>query len=295
MAPLKHRVEENRLSTLHQIAHVRERIDAIDFGDSYANDLKNLDLTPPASREKRKKMFAKLNTERAKAENGLQTSEDYEYALIKTLDKFDLRSVLDIGVGRFTLDRVYNMDRATYLGVDISPERVKKANAQWFSKPWDTSRRAMVLDVLTEPLPGSFDLVVVRKFINRISHDDALRLLWSINRSKSRFVALTFHQCKKKKECTINNNDVKTVIKEGKQEQYAIDLSKPPFNLGPPLYEDTDMNYLENMKQKWPKEEHEFYKNNIVSHIGIWKLPLRTDTLDKLTEKLQDKKGGEST
>lgn len=92
--------------------------------------------------------------------------------------------VLDVGCGTGNLLEVLYRNRAAparYLGLDVRPQTVKKAQAKWAKVGW---AEFAVHDSVLEPLPaGPWDFVVCFEVLEHVGHHNARRMLDNLCRA----------------------------------------------------------------------------------------------------------------
>ena len=100
------------------------------------------------------------------------------------IQRFDIRSILDIPCGDFNWMQHLTLDGIDYHGADIVSELIA-ANQVRFPQ-----HRFSVLDLITDDLPAA-DLIICRDCMVHLPNDSVLRALTNIRRSSSRFLLAT--------------------------------------------------------------------------------------------------------
>lgn len=154
-------------------------------------------------------------------------------------------SILDLACGdlqwmnKFLITR----DDVDYVGVDIVPEIIENHKKHFANLP---NTRFVQMDIVTTPLNESFDLIICRSVFQYLHQADALKALFHISASGSKYMlATTFPD-------TTQNGEITTIPLKDRKFPYNLEL--PPYLLEPPLCTSYDFN---------------------VQHLGLWKLPVR--------------------
>ncbi|WP_414939120.1 class I SAM-dependent methyltransferase [Amycolatopsis sp. cmx-11-51] len=103
------------------------------------------------------------------------------------LDRFGVRTLLDLPCGDFGWLSAVDLDLKRYIGADIVTELVEM-NAERFRD--DPMREFRVLDLTGDPLPKA-DLVLCRDCLVHLSFADIERALRNLRRSGSRYLLTT--------------------------------------------------------------------------------------------------------
>ena len=105
-----------------------------------------------------------------------------------------------------------------YIGIDIVPEMIENNN-----KLYATERvRFVCADIVTTPLLDG-DMLLCRDVLVHLSHDSSLKFLKNFSNSNIKYLLAT----------TFTNNRNNIDFEDGAG-WYAIDMTRPPFNLVKP-------------------------------------------------------------
>ncbi len=102
------------------------------------------------------------------------------------LQKFGIKTLLDLPCGDFNWMRHTDLSGIQYIGADIVPEMIA-ANNQKFSAPNINFRK---LDLITDPLP-LVDCILVRDCLVHLSLDQIEQAIKNLKRSGSQFLLTT--------------------------------------------------------------------------------------------------------
>ncbi len=134
-----------------------------------------------------------------------------------TLDRLNVKSVLDVGCGDFNWMKHVDLGTVDYLGVDIV-RTVMDENQRLYGSD---RRRFLTLDAVTDQLPRA-DLVLCREVLFHLSLADGRSLLDNIKRSGAKYAMITSDTA------TSFNADIKT------GDFRILNLLKRPFHLPGP-------------------------------------------------------------
>jgi methyltransferase family protein len=149
--------------------------------------------------------------------SGLARTQSLREALPAVLSEHGVRVLLDAPCGDFHWMRHLRYDLERYVGVDVVPEAIEAARRA--AAPFPAEFR--VADVVKDALPAA-DAVLCRDALVHLPLRDAVRAIANFRRSGARvLLATTF-------PATPANDDCRTGSWRPR------DLSKPPFDLGPP-------------------------------------------------------------
>ena len=155
-------------------------------------------------------------------------------------------SIVDISCGdlqwmsKFLITR----DDVEYIGLDVVPDVIASARRQFNSLP---KSEFMHHDIVTTPLNYSYDIVICRDTLHFLHQTDALKALFHISSSGSKFLLATSFP-----DSTQNGD----LPKGGplSERRFPYNLELPPFLLEPPICTSYDWN---------------------VEQLGFWQLPVR--------------------
>lgn len=135
------------------------------------------------------------------------------------LDRFGVRTLLDLPCGDFGWLSAVDLDLERYIGADIVTDLVEM-NAERFRD--DPVREFRVLDLTGDPLPKT-DLVLCRDCLVHLSFADIERALRNLRRSGSRYLLTT----------TFTELGTNTDIATG--DWRPLNLCREPFGFPEPL------------------------------------------------------------
>ncbi|MEU3627602.1 hypothetical protein BS329_39625 [Amycolatopsis coloradensis] len=135
------------------------------------------------------------------------------------LDRFGVRTLLDLPFGDFGWLSAVDLDLERYIGADIVTDLVEM-NAERFRG--DPVREFRVLDLTGDPLPEA-DLVLCRDCLVHLSFADIERALGNLRRSGSRYLLTT----------TFTELETNTDIATG--DWRPLNLRREPFGFPEPL------------------------------------------------------------
>lgn len=147
----------------------------------------------------------------------LDETAELRAALPEIVHQWSVASVLDIPCGDFAWMRHLDLD-VDYTGADIVSELVE-ANQKRYA---GATRRFVVLDATSDVLPR-VDLIICRDLLIHLSTRDCFSVLKNLVSSGSRLL-LTSHFENRSSNPEIVSGDFR-----------PVNLSRPPFNLPPPI------------------------------------------------------------
>jgi hypothetical protein len=150
--------------------------------------------------------------------SNLETTAQLRAILPALLKELGANSLLDVPCGDFFWMQHVDLTGIDYLGGDIVPDLVK-ASAQAHTRPGIAFQ---VVDLISGPVPMA-DVILVRDCLVHLSNAHVQRALANIARSGGNWLLTTTFPD------TATNADIAT------GEWRPIDLTRPPFNLPPPL------------------------------------------------------------
>jgi len=116
----------------------------------------------------------------------IEASRPYSEMVKKFVAEHEIKSVLDIGCGDFSVGQIIQVPGVKYTGVDIVPELIAR-NAELFGSG---SIWFKCLNVIEDELPEA-DLVLVRQVLQHLSNDQIARVLEKLKHY--RYVMVTEH------------------------------------------------------------------------------------------------------
>lgn len=129
------------------------------------------------------------------------------------IDKFKIKSMLDIPCGDFNWMQHTNLKDVIYIGADIVPQAVESNKAKY-------NKDFRVLDLTKDDLP-QVDLVFVRDCLGHLSNDNVAKAIANVKRSGSKYMLAT----------SFTKWDKNPDIADGGWK--CINLMIPPFSLNP--------------------------------------------------------------
>ena len=150
--------------------------------------------------------------------SNLRATEELRKLLPPLLRELGVTSILDVPCGDFFWMQHVNLAGIDYTGGDIVPALITE-NRNRHGGP---SRQFKVIDLINGPVPRA-DLVFVRDCLVHLSHAHVTAALANIRTSGSTWLLTPVYPS------TPLNDDIVT------GQWRALDLTKPPFNLPPPV------------------------------------------------------------
>ena len=114
----------------------------------------------------------------------MQNTEVIRRELPVLLQKFDIKSILDIPCGDWNWMKSVDLCGASYIGADIVEPLIGLNKANYSEIDF------RVLDLTTDDLP-QVDLVFVRDCLGHLSNDNVLKALENVKRSGSKYLLAT--------------------------------------------------------------------------------------------------------
>lgn len=129
--------------------------------------------------------------------SGLSQTLELRRQIPRLLEKFSVKSILDVPCGDFYWLRQIDFSRLQYTGADIVPQLVEHNNRLYASG----GRRFILLDLTSQLLPHN-DLILCRDCLVHFSYNDLKKALDNIMRSECRYLlTTTFMQQVKNHDC----------------------------------------------------------------------------------------------
>lgn len=133
------------------------------------------------------------------------------------LEKYQIKTILDIPCGDFNWMKEIDLSGYDYLGADIVPDLVQ------FNKARYPKVNFTILNLLEDDLP-KVDLIICRDCLFHFPFDLIKKALDNIKRSNSKFVLTTSHTWLSVPQKDIEMGDFR-----------KINLQNPPISLPPPV------------------------------------------------------------
>jgi predicted 2-oxoglutarate/Fe(II)-dependent dioxygenase YbiX len=152
--------------------------------------------------------------EKTAAEAKLNTTAKLRKELAYLLERYDIKSILDIPCGDFSWMKEVNKDGIDYTGADSNATLIAQNRAA------HPGTRFELMDVTHSTLP-KVDLVIVRDCLGHFSNANAIKAIENIQRSGSKYLLAT----------SFTKLGANTDIADGSWR--SIHLMVPPFRLKP--------------------------------------------------------------
>ena len=136
----------------------------------------------------------------------------------KIIEKYKIKSILDIPCGDFYWMKELDFKDINYIGADIVPNMIKK-NTEEFT---ENNINFKILNLTSDDLPYS-DLIFCRDLFVHLSLKDIFNALENIKQTKFKYLMTTNY-------LSIGDN-----LDIPKGSWRAINLCKPPFNFNSPI------------------------------------------------------------
>lgn len=146
----------------------------------------------------------------------IKTTSLIRESLPNILDKYDIKSILDIPCGDFNWMKEVSLDGIKYIGADIVPKLIEDNKIKY--PKYDFK----VMDVITSQIP-KVDLIIVRDCLVHLSNDNVKKAINNIKNSGSKYLLTTSF---------VDKNNTKDII-DG--EWRSINVNKEPFSLPKPV------------------------------------------------------------
>lgn len=134
------------------------------------------------------------------------------------LNKYNIKSIIDIPCGDFNWMQHVNLDDHSYIGGDIVSHMIEKLRDN-YSK---FGKKFIVLDICKDEIPEA-DLLLCRDCFIHLSFGDAKKALSNIKKSKIKYVLITTNP---------NINENRPIITG---EFRNVNLQMPPYNFPMPI------------------------------------------------------------
>lgn len=209
----------NHFPSLRKMAYENYRL--FNFLGAYrsANKLKNQDLEEIFTEHYNQNVW--INDQSVSGDGStVEYTEKLRTELPFLFSKFEIGSILDAPCGDYNwFQYVDRSEGILYVGGDIVAKLVEKNNERYGNR----NTRFEKLDITTDPLPAA-DLMICRDALFHFSDSHILRTLENFANSEIKYILTTSHtDCK-------SNFDIVT------GQFRLLNLEKPPFNFGEPLF-----------------------------------------------------------
>jgi|688.fasta_scaffold255775_3 hypothetical protein len=146
----------------------------------------------------------------------LATTKDLRIQLPRIINKYNIKSMLDLPCGDFNWMKEVSLN-CEYYGADIVEEIIE------FNQQFTRSNvRFIKLDAVNEKIP-EFDLIFCKDFLQHLSFSDANKVIENFKKSGSKFLLVTSYPL------TLRNYDIKN------GDFRALNLLISPYNFENPL------------------------------------------------------------
>lgn len=135
------------------------------------------------------------------------------------LQTLEVKSIVDAPCGDFNWMSQISLGSIEYLGLDIIPEVIEQAQ----KKSTNSRVTFEVADLTNFEIPTA-DLIICRDCLVHLSYQNIFRIFHNFQRSQSTYLLATTYPN------VSSNRDVPS------GSWRSLNLEKPPFNLGEPLY-----------------------------------------------------------
>lgn len=149
--------------------------------------------------------------------SNLMQTEEIRKEIPKLIEKYSIRSVIDVPCGDFHWFQKMHLNLEYYLGGDIVDDLINENTKEYANE----RRQFKIIDVTKDPLPKS-DLVFCRDCLVHLSYLDIEKAILNIKNSNSKYLLTT----------TFANHNNRNII-TGNWRQ--INLQNPPFNFKVPI------------------------------------------------------------
>ncbi len=149
------------------------------------------------------------------------------------LERYEIKSILDIPCGDFNWMKKVNLDKIKYHGADIVESLIFK------NRETCPSHKFSVIDLINDPLP-KVDMIFCRDCLFHLPNDFIINALKNIKLSGSKYLLTTSYAWK-----SIPN----TNCKMGKWRRLNLELS--PFSLPPPIERIIEGTYRDKTMSLW--------------------------------------------
>jgi SAM-dependent methyltransferase len=144
----------------------------------------------------------------------IQNTKVIQNELPVLLQKFNIKSILDIPCGDWNWMKNVNLCGASYIGADIVEPLIKSNKINYPNIDF------RVMDLINDPLP-KVDLIFTRDCLGHLNNNNILKALKNCKESKSKYLLAT----------SFTKWDINPDIEDGGWK--CINLMIPPFQLNP--------------------------------------------------------------
>lgn len=135
------------------------------------------------------------------------------------IDKYEVKSILDLGCGDWNWFQHINLRNSNYIGWDCDHKMIEQNNLKYGSKKVSFE----VKDIVTNKYPKC-DLIICRDVLFHLKIELSLKIISNIKKSCNYFLSTSFKSAG-------NNTDIKSYCKIDNWGFYNINLHKEPFML----------------------------------------------------------------
>lgn len=163
--------------------------------------------------------------------------------LPRIINKYEIKSILDLPCGDFYWMKEYNFQDLKYIGADIVPELINK-NISKFSQ---SNINFKIIDLINNELPYS-DLLFCRDCLVHFSFEDIIKALINVKKTKFKYF-MTTNFVRRESNVNIVTGSWRT-----------LNLCKGPFNFPKPteiIFEnctESDNQFLDKVLSMWEVE-----------------------------------------
>ena len=135
-----------------------------------------------------------------------------------------IRSVIDLGCGDFRVGSLLQLDRVSYVGVDVVPKLIARNQAKYAREGVSFT----CLNIVDDSLPQA-ELCLIRQVFQHLSNAQILSVLGKLH--QYRFVIVTEHYPAPEVKGVVANKDKATDGETRIVDGSAVFLDLPPFNV----------------------------------------------------------------
>ena len=159
-------------------------------------------------------------------ENGISISghgstpnkvQEYLNCLNSFLDKYRIKTIVDIGCGDFNLGKHLQLADRNYIGIDVAKSMIQRNQKLYNAK----NISFLSGDAITMPIPPA-DLVICKDVLSHLSIKNVMKLLNKLN---------IYKYCIITNDISLENCDTEVNSEIQNGHWRPLDLTKAPFNL----------------------------------------------------------------